>query len=230
MNGPRTLAVDYDVYEVAYLAGGPRRAVDAAMVALVEGGRVAVDRSTGQLTVADGGRRHPVEAAVLDAIGARHHRTMATVRWRVETDERLSAVRRRLESDGLLRPSAPSSRRYSAWSLMALTAEGRRTLRHLRAEPPADRIAVGTGAMPVALGGPTAMADPDLRSALFDPPGPQRSRGVFRRQRDPYDAAYDHRGSSAVALWAAGGTDSGGGGWAGDGGGGGGGDGGGGGC
>ncbi|TFV71653.1 TIGR04222 domain-containing membrane protein [Blastococcus sp. CT_GayMR20] len=226
MNGPRTLAVDFDVYEVAYLAGGPRRAVDAAMVALVEGGRVAVDRTTGQLAVADGGRRHPVEAAVLDAIGVRHHRTIATVRWRVETDERLSAVRRRLEGDGLLRPSAPSSRRYSAWSLMALTAEGRRTLRHLRAEPPADRIALGTGALPVALGGPAAMTDPALRSALFDPPAPPRPRSVFRRRRDPYDAAYDHRGH----WWGAGavgGADCGGGGWGGDGGGGGGGDGGG---
>ncbi len=218
MNGPRTLAVDYDVYEVAYLAGGPRRAVEAAMVALVEGGRVAVDRSTGQLTVADGGRRHPVEAAVLDAIGARHHRTLATVRWRVETDERLSTVRRRLEGDGLLRPSAPSSRRYSAWSLMALTAEGRRTLRHLRAEPPADRIAVGTGAMLVALAGPAAMTDRELGSALFDPPAPPRPRSVFRRRRNPFDVEYDNRAHFWAAGAAGGGGDSGGG-WGGDGGG-----------
>jgi hypothetical protein len=189
MTGPRTLAADYDVYEIAYLAGGPRRAMETALVALVVGGRVAVDRSNGHLTVADGRRRHPMEAAVLDAIGSRRQRTIATVRWRVETDERLTALRRRLESDGLLRPSAPTSRRYRAWSATALTAEGRRTLRHVRAEPPADRVADGTGAMQVALCGPAAVADRELRSALFDPPAPPRPSGPFRRRRDPRDAA-----------------------------------------
>ena len=36
MTGPRTLAADYDVYEIAYLAGGPHRAMETAVVALVE--------------------------------------------------------------------------------------------------------------------------------------------------------------------------------------------------
>ena len=58
MAAPRTLAVDYDLYEVAYLAGGPRRAVDVAVVALVESGRVDVDRSTGQFSVVDARHRH----------------------------------------------------------------------------------------------------------------------------------------------------------------------------
>ena len=146
MNGPRTLAVDFDVYEVAFLAGGPRRAVDAAIVALVESGRVAVDRSTGQLTVADGAPAHPLEAAVLDAIGARG----ATGRsprcaggWR--TDERLSAVRRRLERDGLLRPSAASPRRrYSAWSAhRPHRARGGARSGTCGRMPPPDRVAVG---------------------------------------------------------------------------------------
>jgi hypothetical protein len=88
--------------------------------------------------------------------------------------------------------------------------------------------------MHVALGGPAAMADPKLRSALFDPPAPLRPRGGFRRRRDPFDAVYDHRGH----WWAAGADGGGGawggggwgGGWGGDGGGGGGGGDGGGGC
>ena len=219
MNGPRTLAVDYDVYEIALLAGGPRRAVDAAAVALVESGRVSVDRSNGRLTATDTRRSHALEAALLDAIGTRGGYSLATVRWRVDNDERVSALRRRLELDDLLRPSTASSSRYGcAWQTFALTGEGRRTLRHLRSMPPPDRVAQGTSAMHVALLGVRAMADPGLRSALFDPPARSRSAG-----RSPSSWSFGGGGGS--------GGDAGGwGGWGGDGGGCGGGDGGGGGC
>jgi hypothetical protein len=214
MNGPRTLAVDYDLYEIAFLAGGPRRAVHAAAVALVESGRVGVDRSNGLLSVVDGRRSHALEAALLDAIGSRGHRSLATVRWRVENDERLSALRRRLELDGLLRPStAPPSRHRRAWQTLALTGEGRRTLRHLRSTPPADRVGAGTSALQVALSGVAAMPDPELRSALFEPPAPPRSRGAFMLRRDPY-AAGQERSTSAWVPY--GGADAGGG-WGGGG-------------
>ena len=33
---------DLDLYEIAYLAGGPERAVDTALVALVQTGRIRV--------------------------------------------------------------------------------------------------------------------------------------------------------------------------------------------
>ena len=59
---------DLDVYDIAYLAGGPARVVDTALVALVQTGRVRV-HSPGRLATVDLARRHPVEAAVLDAIG-----------------------------------------------------------------------------------------------------------------------------------------------------------------
>jgi len=198
MTGPRTLAVDYDLYEVACLAGGPRRAMDAALVALVESGRVHVDRTTGQLSVGDTRRRHPVEAAVLDAIGSRGHRTVATVRWRLASDDRLTAVLGRLERDGLLRPSA-SSRKPRSWQAFALTGEGRRTLRHLRSHPPADRVADRTSAMQVALCGPDAMADQELRSALFEPVGPPPGRWLASWRRDPSAEVYVYNGHSAGA-------------------------------
>lgn len=216
---PRTLAVDYDVYEIAVLAGGPRRAVDAAAVALVESGRVQVDRATGGLTVTDARRSHALEAAVLDAIGIRGHRSIETVRWRVDSDERLTVLRRRPEADGLLRASAPG-RRERGWQTFALTGEGRRTLRHLRTSPPADRVAEGTSAMQVALWGRGVLADAELRSALFEPPPPSRARGLFAPRRDPHAAAYEHHTDGASTV---GGSDGGwDGGWGGDGGGGGG--------
>ncbi|SDG03942.1 TIGR04222 domain-containing protein [Blastococcus aurantiacus] len=237
MNGARTLAIDYDVYEIAHLAGGPRRAVEAAVVALAGGGHLTVDRSTGHLSAAGVPRRHWLEAAVSDGVGQRDWRSVRTLRRRLVLDERLAAVGRRLESDGLLRRSASGSRRHRTWQLVALTGEGRRTLRSLRAQPPVDHLAEGTDAMAVALGGPEALGDTSLRRALFHPPAPGPVPGDRRSRREIRDARLGLSASAAGAtFWIAGsehGTGSGfygdgfGGGFGGDGGGGGGGDGGG---
>jgi uncharacterized protein (TIGR04222 family) len=71
MTGTHVPLLRSDLYEIAYLAGGPRRVVETAVVALVENGRLRVDRATGRLHVVDASRRHPVEAVVLDAVGPR---------------------------------------------------------------------------------------------------------------------------------------------------------------
>ncbi|WP_166518194.1 TIGR04222 domain-containing membrane protein [Candidatus Blastococcus massiliensis] len=223
MTGPRTLAVDYDVYEIAYLAGGPCRAVDAAVVALAESGRIAVDRSTGQLSVADGRHRHWLEAAAMDGIKHRGHRTPNTLRWRLRSDPRFADVRHRLERDGLLRRSVPSASRHRSWTSLALTGQGRRTLRHLRAEPPIDRVAEGTRALPVALCGLGAMSDPSLRAVLFHPPAPPRPPKGRDLRPDPYVVGFGSY-TYAAPVWVAGSEAVA---WGGDGGGGGSGDGGG---
>ena len=222
MNAPRTLAVDYDVYEIAYLAGGPCRAVEAAVVALAESGRIAVDRSTGQLSVVDGRGRHWLETAVLEAVAHRGYRMLETLRWRLANDELLASVRQRLQGDGLLRRSASTPRSTRAWQTLALTGQGRRTLRDLRERPSAE----AGGGLSVALGGPRAVSDDSLRTALFDPPppAPLPSRRSFRR--DPYLPGYESSTVSAAALgfWAVSsemdGWGGGGGGWGADGGGG----------
>jgi hypothetical protein len=90
------------VYELAYLAGGPRRAVEAAVVALVEAGVLRVTRPTGELVLL---RRRPcpdLEAAVLDVVGFRGSRRLVTVCWRLRADVRLTGIGRRLQADGLL--------------------------------------------------------------------------------------------------------------------------------
>ena len=104
MTGPHTLATDYDVYEVAFLAGGPRRAVDTAVVALVESGRVRVTPLSGELSIVEHRRRHSLEAAVLDAVGRPGQCSIDTLRWRLESDERLLSLGQRLERDGLRVP------------------------------------------------------------------------------------------------------------------------------
>lgn len=168
--------IHLDVYDVAYLAGGPHRVVDTALVALAESGLVRV-QVTGELS-ADGAprRRHPVEAAVLDAIGPRARWSPGTVRWKLEDDPRITTLGDRLAAAGLL-----TGRRRPALGggapVPLRTRAGRRALRALRADPPEDRVAPGTSALPVALTGPRAMADAELREQLFTPPRPPRRTG-----------------------------------------------------
>ena len=145
-----------DVYDVAFLAGGPDRAVDAALTALVQTGRVRLHEDGG-LTVTDLRRRHPVEAAVLEALGPRLPRSAATVRFRAAGDRRLAEVRERLTVRRLL---TRSGRR---------TLPGHQTLRRLRAVPPRDAVAGGTEALRVALGGPQVLTDQALPAALARP-------------------------------------------------------------
>ena len=233
MNGTPTFALDYDVYDIAYLAGGAQRAVDAAVVALAGAGHLTVDSSTGHLAAAGVPRHHWLEAAVSDGVGQRDWRSVRTLRRRLVPDARFAAMGRRLENDGLRRRSAPGSQRHRAWELVALTGQGRRTLRSLRAEPPFDRFAAGTDVMAVALRGPAAMTDAALRRALFHPPAPDPVPSARSSRRELRDAHLGMSTSAAAAtFWVAGsenGASSGwGGGFGGDfGGGGGGGDGGG---
>ncbi len=160
MTGTRTL----DVYEMAYLAGGPRQAVEAAVVSLIEAGVLRVTRPTGELMLI---KRRPcvdLEAAVLDAVGTRGHRLIGTVCWRLRDDVRLTSIGQRLREDGLLaRDRCPESMRPRFWPALSLTSEGRRTLRQLRRELASS----ATDGLRVSLWGPQAMQDYALRVALF---------------------------------------------------------------
>ena len=156
-----------DVYDIACLAGGPDRMVDTALVALVQSGRVRVHRP-GQLATDALSRRHPVEAAVLDAVGPTGHRSVDTIQWRLAGDERLLDVTRRLQREGLLGHTHRLVPHLSGGrSSPAPTHEGRRVLRGLEAEPPVDSVATGTDAMLVALGGVDRLPDPAFQTAVF---------------------------------------------------------------
>jgi hypothetical protein len=159
-----------DVYEIACLADGPTRMIDTALVALVESGRVQVT-APGCLATVSLARRHPVEAAVLDAIGPTGNRSVETVRWRLNTDDRILDVSRRLRGAGLLGAGGtvlPIARR-SRWRL-APTYAGRHLLHELRDTPPVDGVAGGTSAMTVALHGREHMPDQALCAFVFEPP------------------------------------------------------------
>jgi hypothetical protein len=162
-------AIDLDVYDIACLAGGPDRIIDTALVALVQSGRVRV-RRPGQLATVDLSRRHPVEAAVLDAVGPTGHRSVDTIRWRLAADERLLDVVRRLQREGLLGHTHRLVPHLSGGrSSPATTGEGRRVLRRLEAQRPVDHIAPDTDAMLVALCGTERLPDRGFCAAIFEP-------------------------------------------------------------
>jgi hypothetical protein len=155
-----------DVYDIACLAGGRDRMVDAALVALVQTGRVRV-LHPGQLVTDGLARRHPVEAAVLDAVGPVGPRAVDTLRWRLTGDERLLDVVRRLHRAGLVGRHLPHP-----------SGTGRRTLHRLIADPPRDDVAPGTDALLVALHGQERWPDRELCAAVFAMP---RTVGPFTR-------------------------------------------------
>ena len=223
MTGTHVPLLRSDLYEIAYLAGGPRRVVETAVVALVENGRLRVDRATGRLHVVDAHRRHPVEAVVLDAVGPRGRAVWGIV-WRARSDPRLAAVADGLARDELLtRRGGVDARERSFWTLSGLTRAGRAALRQVRQNPPSPPVTGGNAALAVALAGPSAWGA-ELHTAVFDPPPPDP---VPSSRADARAARYRHVRYDGGAVGAGGGWGGGfGGGFGGDCGGGGGGDGG----
>jgi hypothetical protein len=166
-----------DLYELAWLAGGRRRASQTAVAALVESGRVKVTDPTADLQAVGGGATHPVEAAVLDALGARGHRGIETVVFLIREDPRLHAVEERLVRSGLLVRRG----RIAAALRSPLTRVGRRVLRELRRDPQSRPGSAATAE--VALDG-LVRVPAGLPAALAERP---RSRWSFSR-RETVDA------------------------------------------
>lgn len=137
---PRTL----DLYEIAYLAGGPLRVAETALITLHERGIVTVQRSRVRAgkTRAD----HPVERALTELCPYRKRvRFVLTMLLSgPETEE----IGRRLVSYGLL---TRSRQRF--------TAAGRRHVQTAKED----------GALPVhVFDGPAALPDPVLRRTVRD--------------------------------------------------------------
>lgn len=195
------LGTDLDLYEIAFLAGGPARVVDTAVVALLRTGRLRL-HSPGQLATADLARRHPVEAAVLDAVGPTGHRSIDTIRWRVVEDQRLLDVGHRLRSAGLLgRTAGVVGLVHGDRRALAPTRAGRRQLRALQERPPSGDVEV----LRVALGGRGELTDRRRCTEIFERPQttlePARPGRRFRGidHSDPHLAAYRTGGTAATA-------------------------------
>jgi hypothetical protein len=158
------------LYDVACLAGGQQRVADAALVEMVVDGLLRV-AAPGRLAVADPIPRHPVEAAVLDAIGPPGHRPVQMIRRRLLDDVRLRSVGERLIEVGLLRPLPGPGALATAGRPRLRTREGNGALATIATACRADPQYDPTGAYRVAVHGWRALPDARLRAAIFDPSG-----------------------------------------------------------
>jgi hypothetical protein len=158
-----TATPQLDLYQTAYLAGGPDRVVDTALVVLVSRGQVRVS-APGELATVDLTRRHAVEAAVLDAIGPAGFRSVETIRWRLSTDQRIEGLPRALRDDGLLTSSRLHMTPHRPRPPRLATKAGVLALDELRHSEPAG------DAWRVALDGLDALPDQQLRSSIFEQP------------------------------------------------------------
>lgn len=177
----------HDLYDTAVLAGGPSRLVDTVIVALRESGRLRIDPS-GEFRAEASSSAHPVEAAALDAVGTRGHRSVHSIRYRLVRDPRVTEVCRGLLGDRLIRRTFPSRLVPGKKEAYTLTAAGRRALRQLRGAPP---DAEGNAAV-VAAHGRGAMPDHRLRDEIFDRPPtvlPPRSARRPSKVVDPGELA-----------------------------------------
>ena len=165
-------------------------------------GRVRV-HSPGQLATAELSRRHPVEAAVLDAVGPMGHRSVDTISWRLVEDDRLLDVGRRLHGAGLLgRFGAAVSAVRGDRRRLAPTRAGQQVLREFGN----GRLLEDPEAVRVALGGRAAMTDAQLRASIFEPPVTTIGIPHSRRSRhdidhsDPRLAAFRARATGAAGA------------------------------
>jgi hypothetical protein len=67
---PVTSLSELDVYQVAYLCGGPQRVALAAVAALAQDGRIKISRARHRVRAVHRRAGQPVERAVLDAVPA----------------------------------------------------------------------------------------------------------------------------------------------------------------
>jgi uncharacterized protein (TIGR04222 family) len=157
-----------NVYQIAYVCGGPARVAMVALVGLYEDGQIKIARARRRVTVLERDHDDPVRAAAVASI-PEAGRTLGSLLSAIAASGEVTEIGRALRERGLL----PRSR-LALWS----SSRGR-TTRSLR-----RRIVAGLPAeadMPrrVATMGPAGITDPELRR-LFETPDPDLSVSAVR--------------------------------------------------
>ncbi|MDI3402324.1 TIGR04222 domain-containing membrane protein [Streptomyces cavernicola] len=93
------------LYEAAFLAGGPRRVADLALVSMADAGRLLLAH-TGWATVVDPDGRDEMERSVIGAIGPEGQQRIAPVRASAAATVPVRALAERLTAAGLAVPAA----------------------------------------------------------------------------------------------------------------------------
>jgi uncharacterized protein (TIGR04222 family) len=157
-----------NVYQIAYVCGGPARVAMVALVGLYEDGQIKIARARRRVTVLERDHDDPVRVAAVASIPDTG-RMLGSLMSAIAESGAVAEIERALRDRGLLPRSRlalwPSSRGRNARSLR------RRIVAGLPAEADMPRR--------VATMGPAGIADPELRR-LFETPDPDLSVSAVR--------------------------------------------------
>lgn len=153
-----------NVYQIAYVCGGPVRVAMVALIGLYEDGQIAIARARRRVTVLDRDQQDPVRAAAVASIPDAG-RTFGSVLSAVAESDAVAEVGRALRDRGLL----PGSRITALWPLSRT-----RATRNLRRRIVAGLPAESDDPRRVATMGSAGIGDPALRQ-IFQTAGPDLS-------------------------------------------------------
>jgi hypothetical protein len=167
---PVTSLSELDVYQVAYLCGGPQRVALAAIAAMAQDGRIKISRVRHRVQAVDRRAGQPVERAVLDAVPA-SGKVLGPL---LEEVARSAAAQELIE--GLRRGGLVGH--HSLAGHPHLSAAGRTVRKEL-----ADCGAEAPGERGVAVLGTAGITDAGLRGIFETPDPPPGGELAGRRTR-----------------------------------------------
>ncbi|WP_436788666.1 TIGR04222 domain-containing membrane protein, partial [Yinghuangia sp. YIM S10712] len=113
---------DLDLYQAAFLAGGPARVADVALLAMRAAGVVHIGRD-GTVTATARGPADPVAAGVLRAVAeADGSAALSTVRFRGARSREVQAIGDRFLAQGLIRRPGGARKRRQARVILIVSA------------------------------------------------------------------------------------------------------------
>lgn len=193
------------LYETAYLAGGPARVVDLALVRMAEPGRLHLAH-TGWTTVVDPQGRSRLERALITAIGPEGQCRTAQLRTALAAHPTVRDIGDRLALAGLATPAAVREHalraiRHVRYALLGAAAMLVLTVLLAAPDGAAARTAVAWYALPLVLTGGTLMmarVDVHAYTAWAAPAGQALLRALGRRHPCHVETADDRL--TAVAI------------------------------
>jgi hypothetical protein len=165
-----TPVTELDVYEIAYLCGGPERVALTAVTAMARDGRIRISRTRHRVQVVHRRGGHPAERAVLDAVpdsGKVLGPLLADVAHSAAVAELIEGLRR----GGLVGHHSLAGHPH-------LSAAGRQARKELE-----DSVPVVRGDRRVAVLGSAGIADGALRDIFQSPDPPPGGKLVPRTRK-----------------------------------------------
>lgn len=162
---------ELDVYQVAYVCGGPRRVALAAVAAMAQDGRIVISRARHRVRAVHRRAGQPVERAVLEAVPA----SGTVLGPLLEEVAHSVAVQELIE--GLRRDALVGRHRVAGHPHLSVAGHAaRKALEDSGVEAPGERK--------VAVLGAAGIADTGLRGIFQTPDPPLGSELTGRRTRE----------------------------------------------